>query len=221
MAQNITLLGASYSNVPSVILPKTGGGTASFTDVSDTTAVASDVASGKYFYTSSGVRTQGTASGGGGNSRVLTGTFKGTSTGALDVNVPYTGNGYPIALTIYPEEGAYNRDGSFFSLIQRYAVNYYTAVKCNMTLAPNYDGTPYNDYGAYIFRYKNSASASNGYSSGGGNETSGYYSQSNVGNTAATLLRIRSKTKFSVYVASSSYCFAVGYTYRYVIEYSS
>ena len=65
MAQNITLLGASYSDVPAVTLPKTGGGTASFTDVTDTTATAADVASGKYFYTSSGVKTEGTASGGG------------------------------------------------------------------------------------------------------------------------------------------------------------
>lgn len=65
MAQNITLMGASYTDVPAVELPKTGGGTASFTDVTDTTATASDVASGKYFYTSSGVKTQGTASGGG------------------------------------------------------------------------------------------------------------------------------------------------------------
>ena len=65
MAQNITLLGASYSAVPSVLLPKTGGGTASFTDVTDTTAAASDVASGKYFYTAAGVRTEGTSSGGG------------------------------------------------------------------------------------------------------------------------------------------------------------
>ena len=68
MAQNITLLGASYSAVPAVNLPKTGGGTASFTDVTDTTAAASDVASGKYFYTAAGVRTQGTNSGGGGGS---------------------------------------------------------------------------------------------------------------------------------------------------------
>lgn len=65
MAQNITLLGASYSDVPSVILPKTGGGTASFTDVTDTTAAASDVSTGKYFYTAAGVRTEGTSSGGG------------------------------------------------------------------------------------------------------------------------------------------------------------
>lgn len=65
MAQNITLQGASYSDVPSVVLPKTGGGTASFTDVTDTTAVASDVAQGKYFYLASGEKVAGTGSGGG------------------------------------------------------------------------------------------------------------------------------------------------------------
>ena len=64
MSQNITLLGASYSDVPAVTLPKTGGGTAKFTDVTDTTASAGDVTSGKYFYTSDGTRTQGTGSGG-------------------------------------------------------------------------------------------------------------------------------------------------------------
>lgn len=35
MAQNITLMGASYSAVPSVNLPKTGGGTASFIDADE------------------------------------------------------------------------------------------------------------------------------------------------------------------------------------------
>lgn len=71
MAQSIKLWGASYSNVGGVKLPLTTSGTALFTDVSDTTATASDVASGKYFYTAAGARTQGTASGGGGDGFTL------------------------------------------------------------------------------------------------------------------------------------------------------
>ena len=59
MAQNITLLGASYADVPAVNLPKTGGGTARFTDVTDTTATAAVVRAGNYFYSEAGTRTQG------------------------------------------------------------------------------------------------------------------------------------------------------------------
>lgn len=70
MAQNVTIQGATYSAVPAVELPKQGGGTATFTDVTDTTATASDVASGTYFYTAAGVRTEGTASGGGGGGSI-------------------------------------------------------------------------------------------------------------------------------------------------------
>lgn len=99
MSQNITLLGASYSDVPAVNLPKTGGGTASFTDVTDTTATAADVASGKYFYTSAGVRTQGTSSGGGGSSNftllgtLSLGTISTSSTNAADTGKSITVKG--------------------------------------------------------------------------------------------------------------------------------
>lgn len=82
MSQNITLMGASYSAVPAVTLPKTGGGTATFTDVTDTTATAADVSNTAYFYTAAGVRTQGTNSGGGGtskNTQVVQGTTRTTS----------------------------------------------------------------------------------------------------------------------------------------------
>lgn len=69
MAQNLSLWnGATYSDVPAIELPKQGGGLATFTDVSDTTATASDVANTKYFYTAAGVRTLGTSSGGGSSS---------------------------------------------------------------------------------------------------------------------------------------------------------
>lgn len=75
MAQNITLLGASYSDVPSVLLPKTGGGTARFDDTTDANATASDIASGKTAYVN-GTKLTGTASGGGGgSSNYATGEF--------------------------------------------------------------------------------------------------------------------------------------------------
>lgn len=65
MAQNITLLGAQYSAVPAVTLPKTGGGTARFDDCTVVTAVAEDVAQGKIFVAFDGTITTGTGSGGG------------------------------------------------------------------------------------------------------------------------------------------------------------
>ena len=59
MAQNITLLGASYSDVPAVTLPKTGGGTARFDDCSVVTAEAADVRTGETFVASNGTVTSG------------------------------------------------------------------------------------------------------------------------------------------------------------------
>ena len=67
MAQNVSLWGATYSNVPALEVPKQGGGTATFTDVTPSTAVESDVASGKIFFKADGTQSTGTASGGGGS----------------------------------------------------------------------------------------------------------------------------------------------------------
>ena len=88
MAQNITIMGASYSAVPAVTLPKTGGGTARFDDASVTTATASDVASGKVFLASDGTITTGTASGGS-TVKTATGTFTGNGTRTIDVSCTF------------------------------------------------------------------------------------------------------------------------------------
>lgn len=63
-------------------------------DISDTTAVASDVAQGKYFYTAAGVKTQGTGSGGGGSSNYTRTTI------AAEQTVTPTSNGTYYRATI-------------------------------------------------------------------------------------------------------------------------
>lgn len=99
MAQNITLWGASYQNCPAVLLPKTGGGTARFTDTSPTTAQKADVASGKIFVDASGELQTGTASGGGGSSNWVLlgtkdcGTISTSSTTAATIDKDFTVSG--------------------------------------------------------------------------------------------------------------------------------
>lgn len=80
MAKNISLLGADYPDVPAVTLPKTGGGTATFFDVDDTTAVAGDVLSGKYFHKADGTKVQGSIA----NGTITNNTSGGTSSGTIN-----------------------------------------------------------------------------------------------------------------------------------------
>lgn len=222
MAQNITLLGASYSAVPAVTLPKTGGGTASFTDVTDTTAAAADVASGKYFYTAAGVRTQGTSSGGGGSSAdFVTGTFTtGSSAGASSITIPYTGTGYPIACMVYIEGGAYNSAISdWYNSVQRYAVGQWTMHKSVQTSSPTYTTSGTQNQGVTTAIYKNSTSTATTYTRTSAMNTN-VFSSSNASNAAATCIRLKSGNVLSYYVNTSSYGLLPSTEYRYFIIYS-
>ena len=72
LEDNITIVDSTQSGTPAISVVDTadpnGGTVRTITalDISDTTAVASDVAQGKYFYTANGTKTAGIASGGGG-----------------------------------------------------------------------------------------------------------------------------------------------------------
>lgn len=217
MAQNITLLGASYSDCPAVLLPKTGGGTARFDDASVTTATASDVASGKIFLASDGTITTGTASGGGGASNVVTGTFKGTTTAAaLDVTLNYSGSGFPIALVIYPSEGAYNPNGTFYETVKRYAYTTFFAVR-NVPTLDGYTGSQ-NPCTIRYFYKSSSSTASSVTSSGSNSNTEVFYDKAS---TSSNPVRVRSKTALSLFIANTSYGFAANVEYRYWVLYSS
>lgn len=67
MAQSITLMGATYPDVPSVLLPKSSSGMAQFDDttIASNAATAADIASGKLAWVNGSLLT-GTGSGGGG-----------------------------------------------------------------------------------------------------------------------------------------------------------
>lgn len=60
-SKDVVLKGTTYSGIEEIQIPTSGGGTATFTEVSDTTATAGTVVNGEVFYTSAGVRSVGTA----------------------------------------------------------------------------------------------------------------------------------------------------------------
>lgn len=154
--KNISLLGATYSNVPGVTLPVSGGGSATFYEISDTTASASDVASGKYFYTSAGVKTEGTNSGGGGASNIVSGSFTtGASNGVESFNVSYTGGGYPIIIVL--EVDGLMSNTTWAGVIRQSTIGYFAVCKRYPNSHPDVDKDSIN-----TCFYKSSSSSASG-----------------------------------------------------------
>lgn len=92
MAQNVVINGVTYSNVPEVDIPKSGGGTAKFYDTAAADVSASDVLSGKKFAGASGMDTGSMANNG------ATGGTIGTKAGTYTIPAGFTSGG-TVSLT--------------------------------------------------------------------------------------------------------------------------
>lgn len=87
MAQNVVINGVTYSNVPEVDIPKSGGGTAKFYDTASGTASAGDILTGKTAYNASG-----SVSGSMANNGATGGTIS-TKNGSITIPAGYTSGG--------------------------------------------------------------------------------------------------------------------------------
>lgn len=153
MAQNITLLGASYSDVPSVELPKTGGGTAQFDDTTDANATAADIALSKTAYVN-GVKLVGTNQGGGGGLEYETGTWTPVSDIARGtISFSDSHSEPPISFAVADMTGTNVPDGS--SIIACIFGNWYGAFGY-----PAYSSNSTAQYGATRFSYGGISSGS-------------------------------------------------------------
>ncbi len=87
MAQNVIINGVTYSNVPEVDIPKSGGGTAKFFDTASADAAAGDILTGKTAYGPSGSISGSMANNGG------TGGTISTKAGSVTIPAGYTTGG--------------------------------------------------------------------------------------------------------------------------------
>lgn len=92
MAQNVIINGVTYSSVPEVDIPKSGGGTAKFYDTASADAVAGDILTGKTAFGASG-----SVSGSMANNGSTSGTI-GTKAGTVTIPAGYTSGG-TVSLT--------------------------------------------------------------------------------------------------------------------------
>lgn len=87
MAQNVIINGVTYSNVPEVDIPKSGGGTAKFYDTASADAVAGNILVNKVAFNSSGSVTGSMANNGSTSGEIE------TKAGTVTIPAGYTSGG--------------------------------------------------------------------------------------------------------------------------------
>lgn len=176
-------------------------------DITDTTASAADVLLGKYLYLASGQRVQGSLP-------IVQGSFTSlSSSGVVTVNVPYNGNGYPVAFMFWAEGGS-----THDSTQKRYAIMCGYGLKRIFENPMTYDGTANND--GFSLQCVTKGSSATSYTTGGSAATT-IGQQTDPTASASQFVRITAKNVFKFFTMASSYGLFPNKKYEYLILYSS
>ena len=205
MAKNVTLLGASYPDVPAVVLPQTGGGTARFTDASVTTAVESDVASGKVFLKADGSIGTGTASGGGGTTYTTeSGTLIPTAD-AYNVEIPFarTHDTTPVLFFM-------SYDGTWANLPQQSITMFAFVDFAEWLGIPFINNATSNNYAFVRFGYRSTSSVSS-------TNVTQTHPASDSGDSSNQYVRYYvNESKFMAKTGQTSRSFRQGLSYKWI-----
>lgn len=148
-----------------------------------------------------------------GSSNIVTGTFVADNAHPwYDVQVPYSGNGYPVSIVIFPKGGILGNDA--FNAAAK-AMAMFSASKAEMSVPDYTGGTATKNIGCYGLVYKFSTYA------GSASSTGRMYHDMDSSASIGTCFHFRSNKVFNVYTGSSvNYTFPSGVEYEYSIVYS-
>lgn len=147
----------------------------------------------------------------------------GSSSGSSYIDLPYTGNGYPIAVMVFLHDGTYNPNSSVYSVVKRYGILAWSMTKAVTSTAPVYGSTSGVDENMGVVNavYKSSTSDATAVTTSV-NKAANVYLATAAGNAYYTAVRVRSNTRLGYYViGNSSFGLMPSTTYDYVVIYSS
>ena len=158
--------------------------------------------------------------GGSGSIPLVTGTFTAnSSSGAQTVSLAYTGNKYPVMAVLYPEGGMSSENTTWYNMVHRYAIGFWTFHKTFHSTTPTYGTSGNENAGVTMATYKSSTSSATTYARAGAVGIV-VYSSDDASAASTTCVRFKSATSMSVYISGTSYGLAPGVTYRYIIFYA-